>query len=115
MRNPKKNTLLAFLVGLLILCLLPMGSLAALVVQTEVASGKIVQLNADHSVKLDNGMSYRPSRPGLTVDVPAGAPVTLRYYVESSGDKVFFEYAPGLDALAPLPPYVPDEKERKNK
>lgn len=99
----------------LILCLFPSVGGAALVVKTELVSGKIVQVYADGSVKLDNGATYRPSRKGLKVDIRAGEAVTLRYMVEASGEKKFFEYAPGIGSLVPLPPYSPNAEDMRNK
>lgn len=114
MRYPKKNIFLTSLACLMSLCLLPMVCWAALVVETAVVSGKIVQINTDHSVKLDNGIVYQPSRQTLNVDLAVGAPVTLRYMVEGEGGKVFFEYAPGLDSLSPLPRYAPSAEDKEN-
>lgn len=99
----------------LILCLLPCVGGAALVIKTELVSGKIVQIYGDRSVKLDNGFVYLPSRKGLKVNLPAGEAVTLRYTGEVSGKKVFFEYAPGMGSLSPLVPYSPKEGSRKLK
>lgn len=97
------------------LCLLPSASGAVLAVKTELVSGKIVQIYNNRSVKLDNGSVYRPSRKGLKIDIQTGEAVTLRYLVETSGEKVFFEYAPGMGSLAPLAPYSPKAEERQNK
>jgi len=114
MRTAMKKYLLRSLVCL-ILCLLPCVSGAVLVAQTELVSGKIAQINDDHSVTLDDGSVYRPSRQGLKVDLRPGEAVTLRYLVEPSGDKMFFEYAPGMKSLEPLKPYSPKPEERQNK
>ena len=114
MRIIMKRIPLVYFLGLM-LCLLPCVSGAALVVKTELVSGKIVQISGDRSVKLDNGSVYRPSRTGLKVDLPVGEAVTLRYYVETSGQKVFFEYAPGMGSLVPLAPYSPKAGDRQNK
>lgn len=114
MRTAMKKNLLAYFVGL-ILCLLPCTSRAVLVVKTEIVSGKIVQIYINGSVKLDNGVVYLPSRQGLNVNMRAGEAVTLRYIVETSGEKKFFEFAPGIGSLKPLPPYVPKAEDRQNK
>ena len=108
----KKKSLVGFL------CLIlwfPCVSGAALVIKTELVSGRIVQGYADGSVKLDNGSIYRPSRKGLNIDIKPGEAVTLRYMVEPSGEKKFFEYAPGLGSLAPIPPYSPKAEDKRNK
>ena len=99
----------------LILLLLPCVSGAALVAKTELVSGKIVQIYPNHSVKLDNGVTYLPSSKGLDVNLRAGEAVTLRYTVEPSGEKKFFEYAPGIGSLEPLRPYTPKPEDRQNK
>lgn len=84
-------------------------------VKTALVSGRIAQLYSDRSVKLDNGMVYKPSRKNLKIGLKKGDLVTLRYYVESSGNKVFFEYVPGQGGLAPLPPYSPKPSDRQHK
>jgi hypothetical protein len=82
-------------------------SWAVLVVQTEVVSGNIAQKYEDRSVKLDNEKVYQPSREGVSIDLPVGSPVTLRYVVENSGKNIFFEFAPGLNSLKQLEPVLP--------
>lgn len=114
MRNAMKKTHLAYFVALIV-CLLPCTSGAVLVAKTEVVSGKIVQIYGNRSVKLDNGVIYLPSRKGLSVNLQPGAAVTLRYMVETSGEKKFFEYAPGIGSMEPLPPYAPKAEERRDK
>lgn len=84
-------------------------------VKTALVSGRIAQLYSDRSVKLDNGMVYKPSRKNLKIGLKKGDLVTLRYYVESSGNKIFFEYVPGQGGLAPLPPYSPKLSDRQHK
>ena len=114
MRTAMKKNLPAYFVCL-ILCLLPCMSRAALVAKAEVVSGKIVQIYTNGSVKLDNGVVYLPSRQGLNINMRAGEAVTLRYIVEPSGEKKFFEYAPGAGSLKPLPPYLPKAEGKRNK
>lgn len=109
----KKNSLVGFLC--LVLSLFPCVSGAALVIKTELVSGRIVQVYADGSVKLDNGSIYRPSRKGMNIDIKQGEAVTLRYMVEPSGEKKFFEYAPGIGGLAPIPPPSPKAGDKRNK
>lgn len=91
----------------MIFCFFPAMSWAVLVVQTEVVSGNIVRKYGDHSVKLDNGEIYRPSRKGLVVELPVGEPITLRYFVEEADKNVFFEFAPGLNSLKKPGPVFP--------
>lgn len=114
MRMAMKKKLLAHLAAL-ILCVVPSTSGAVLVAKTWVVSGKIVQVYGNRSVKLDNGVVYIPSRKSLNVNLRPGEAVTLRYLVESSGEKKFFEYAPGGRSLEPLPPYSPKVEDRRNK
>lgn len=114
MRTVIKRTPLAFLV-VLSLWLLPCTSGAVLVVKTDVVSGKIVQIYANRSIRLDNGVIYLPSRKGLSVNLAPGETVTLRYMIENTGEKKFFEYAPGVGSLAPLPPYSPKAEDKRDK
>lgn len=90
----------------IISCLVPTMSSAVVVVQTEIVSGNITQKFDDHSVKLDNGTVYYPSRMGLMVDLPIGEPVTLRI-VEETDRAVFLEYAAGTNSLQDLSPMLP--------
>jgi len=104
MRDKIKKSTLIYLFFVAVSCLFPAMSWAVLAVQTEVASGNIVQKYEDHSVKLDNGIVYHPSRQGLVINVQVGEPVTLRYVVEDPDKNVFIEFAPGLHSLNELPP-----------
>ena len=90
-----------------IFCLLPVLSWAALTVKTEVVSGNIVRQDADHSVWLDNGKVYSPSRKGLVIELPVTMPVTLRYYTDVENKNIFFEFAPGLGSLQAITPVLP--------
>lgn len=98
----KKSTLTSLILAIF-LWLLPAMSWAALMVTQEVVSGHIVEINADHSVRLDDGNTYYPSREGLVINLQRGEPVTLRYYVEGKTKNVFFEYAGGLNSLKQNP------------
>ena len=109
----KKNSLIYL--SCFFVLLLPAISLAALVVKTELVSGKIAQLHNDRSVSLSNGLVYKPSRKGLTIDLQKGTPVTLRYYVDNSGARIFFEYAAGEGSLAPMPSYSPSADDLRPK
>ena len=104
MQQREKNKLKVAWRCLLGFWLLPAVALAVLTVQTQVVSGRIVAAHANNAVQLDNGSVYRPSRKGLKVDLRPGENVTLRYYKGQTGELVFFEYKPGVDSLAPLPP-----------
>lgn len=99
----KKSTVIQLFWGAIFL-LLPAMSWAALAAQTEVVSGKIVQQYPDHSVRLDNGKAYYPSREGIITNVQIGDPVTLRYSIEPDGKNIFFEFAPGLGSLQKIAP-----------
>lgn len=93
-----KKSVLIYACFLIMSCCLPIMSFARLSVQTDVVSGNIAEKYEDNSVKLDNGTMYHPSREGLAVDLPVGAPVTLRI-VEEVDKNIFFEFAPGLNSL----------------
>jgi|GEM_PF-592167 len=107
----KKSTL-NFLFLWALLCLLPVMSWATLVVHTQVVSGKIVRQYADHSVRLDNGKIYYPSRTGLVIRLPEGKDVTLRYFVETENKNFFFEYAPDLNSLQEIHSPNPEQDAR---
>ena len=94
-------------------CLFPALSGAGLTVKTEIVSGNIIRQDADHSVWLDNGMVYSPSRKGLVIDSGI-TPVTLRYYTDVENKNIFFEFAPGLGSLQELAP-TPTTKDNKPK
>ena len=78
----------------------PLASLAAVAVESNVVSGTIIELNPDHSVKLDNGNTYHPLQENLVITLSVGEPVTLRYYIRGENKFVYFEFAPGLNALS---------------
>jgi hypothetical protein len=92
-----KYTLLQFFLGICICCI-PNISGAAVSIHTEIAWGHITQIYANHSVALDDGKIYYPSRGNLIVNIPVGGEVTLGYVVKE-GKNIFFEYAPGLNSL----------------
>lgn len=83
------------------LLFLPAMGMAVVGVRTELISGKIVALQSDQKIKLDNNVAYRPSHPGLKVNMKVGDVVTLRYYTEINGQRVYLEYAPGANSLTP--------------
>lgn len=99
MHNKIGKTCITFLLFLAILCLYPAMSQAIVAVQTEVVSGTILEKYDDHSVKLDNREIYLPSREGLVINLHTGEAVTLRYVVDDSDKKIFFEFAPGSHSL----------------
>ena len=103
MRDKIKYLVLFCVCFSMISCLLPATSWARLVIETEVVSGSITRKYADHSVALDNGKKYQPSRKGLSIDLPVGKTVTLRV-VKEAGKNIFFDFAPGLNSLKELPP-----------
>jgi hypothetical protein len=107
----KKSTLKHLFIWALI-CFLPAMSWATLVVNTKVVSGNIVQHNADHSVRLDDGKTYYPSRTKLSINLPVGKAVTLRYFVETQNKYFFFEYAPGMNSLQEIQPPTPEKDTR---
>ncbi len=95
-------------------CLFPALSGAGLTVKTEIVSGNIIRQDADHSVWLDNGKVYSPSRKGLVINQQVNSPVTLRYYTDVENKNIFFEVAPGLGSLQELTPN-PTTKDNKPK
>jgi hypothetical protein len=87
-----KKTILLSICFSIISYFLPAMSSARLVVQTKVVSGNITHKYENHAVKLDNGKIYKPSREGLSIDLPVGEPVTLRIVEEA--DKIVFSSLP---------------------
>ena len=98
-----KKTYRTILFSGILFCLLSSTTWAAIAIQTEVVSGMIVKVGSDHSVRLDNGKIYHPSRPELKIDSQAGQPITLRYTAVKGEKNIFFEYAPGLNSLQKKP------------
>ena len=82
-----------------LLFLLPTMALAVVAVETHTVSGRIVTIETNDALKLDNGNIYHPSRDGLTAGIQAGQPVTLRYMRTADGQVVFFECSPCLNSL----------------
>lgn len=99
MKHSRSISAFRHLVFFLALCLLPAVGLAAVVIESYRASGTIVQILGDNSVKLDDGVTYTPAREDLVVTVQAGQPVTLLYGVNAEGKNIFFDFAPGLNSL----------------
>lgn len=93
-----KKIVLVYVCFSMISCLLATMSFARLAVQSEVVSGSITHKYDDHSVTLDNGETYQPSREGLIIDLSVGETVTLRI-IKKTDKNVFFEFAPGLNSL----------------
>lgn len=94
----KRSILLFFFLGIFS-SNLPLNTWAAVAVQAELASGTISQINADHSITLDNGKRYFPSRTELLQNLAEGKTVTIRYIAEEGGKNIFFECVFGLNAL----------------
>ncbi|MDR3631395.1 MAG: hypothetical protein P4L42_13785 [Desulfocapsaceae bacterium] len=107
---PYRRKLLIRCLFIGVLCLIPLLSRAAIMIQTAVISGNISAINTDSSVRLDNGKTYFPSRNDLRINLPAGAAVTLRYYVEGEEKNVYFQYAPGQNSLNENTPEPPVNK-----
>lgn len=109
-----KNSVLFLICFWMFSCLSPAAGWAALVVKSDVVSGNVVKINEDHSIVINNGKTYHPSRKSLEIDVAVGQPISLRYIVEDIDRYVFFEYALGLNTLkkisSPIPTKSNDQK-----
>lgn len=90
-----------------LLILLPTMALAVVAVETHTVSGRVVTIETNDAIRLDNGNLYHPSRGGLTAGVQAGQPITLRYMDTAVGQFVFFECSPGLNAQSQAGPTHP--------
>ena len=94
------------LVILLWIGLMPLAGQARVFLETEVVSGTITAVQ-DHAVELDgNGVFYYPANKEIKMNLKPGRVVTLRYYVDQSGQPVrkYVEYAAGKNKLAPKTP-----------
>lgn len=79
---------------------------AGLNVQLEVVSGKVVHIQANQAVTLDDGKIYYPGSKAVNlIGVKAGDVLTLKYYIQTETKRVFVEYAMGRDSL-PRPPRI---------
>jgi len=73
-------------------CLFSASSQAQIFVQTGVDVGRIVSLNTDHSITLDNRTIYTPARQDIILnDLHPGDIVSIDYTLEASNSKVYFE------------------------
>ncbi len=95
-----------------IVCLNSSKSYAAMAVEAELVSGKIVQIYETNAIKLDNGKIYQPSREDLNVNVNINEPITLRVIVTNTDEYLFFDYAPGMNSLQML--QAPEKKSKNN-
>ena len=92
-----------------LLFLLPTMALAVVAVETHTVSGRIVTIETNDAIRLDNGNIYRPSRDGLTAGIQAGQPVTLRYMITADEQFVFFECSPKLTSMDETAPARPQK------
>ncbi|MBU2539086.1 MAG: hypothetical protein KKH22_11670 [Proteobacteria bacterium] len=77
---------------------------AGLNVQLEVVSGKVVNIQANRTVTLDDGKIYYPGTNTVNLaGVKAGDVLTLKYYIQTETKRIFVEYALGRDSLARPP------------
>jgi hypothetical protein len=77
---------------------------AGLNVQLEVISGKVVSIQANQTVTLDDGKVYQSGKKTLKlVGVRVGEVITLKYFVKAETKRVFVEYALGRDSLSRPP------------
>jgi len=85
---------------------------AQVFVRTEVVSGKLLVVNVDNSIILDNKITYFPSRKSLRVGVKPGTVVTIRYAMQG-GRRIFSELALGRNSLQPSPASPTHPKNRR--
>lgn len=77
---------------------------AALTAQLEVVSGKVVKVQANKVITLDDGKVYSPGKKIVNLaGVKAGDVITLKYFVQAETKRIFVEYAPGRDSLSRPP------------
>ena len=88
---------------LLTITSLPLASLAAVAIESNVVSGTITELNSDNSIKLDNGKTYYPLRENVVITMSVGDPITLKYFIRGEDRFIYYEFAPGLNALSAAP------------
>jgi len=96
----RKHALRQLFWGICLCCIFPAAGWALVaVIQTQIASGYIVHINADHSVKLDNGNVYYLMQDGQPVEGSVDGAVSLKYYVKDGNKNIILESAPGLNSL----------------
>lgn len=93
--------------GLILVMVAGVASVSAgLNVQMEVVSGKVVSIQANQTVKLDDGKVYQSGKKTLNLaGVKPGDVITLKYFIKIDTKRIFVEYAPGRDSL-PRPPRI---------
>ncbi len=90
------------IVFVLSLAALIAASTAAMMIQTETASGKVVAVTPDNVIELDDGFSYYPDRTdssGSSPDIKSNGYWTIRYYLNEDNKRIYLEYAPGKNSL----------------
>ena len=101
-----KIVLLCLCAGFMVSAVMVAPGFAALTVQMEVVSGKILSIQANKIVRLDDGKVYEPGKKIVNLaGVKAGDVITLKYFVKADARRVFVEYAPGRGSL-PIPPRI---------
>ncbi len=77
---------------------------AGLNAQLEVVSGKVLKIQANQAITLDDGKVYYSGGKKVNFSgVKAGDVVTLKYFIQTDTKRVFVEYAPGRDSLSRPP------------
>lgn len=89
-------------VGFMMAAVLVVPVFAGLNAQLEVASGKVIKIQANQAVTLDDGKVYYSGGKKVNFSgVKAGDVITLKYFIQTDTKRVFVEYAPGAGSLLP--------------
>lgn len=77
---------------------------AGLNVQLEVVSGKVVRIQSNQIMTLDDGKAYQAGNKTLNLaGIKVGDIITLKYFIKADTTRIFVEYAPGRGSLSRPP------------
>lgn len=106
--------LLIFTLFCAMLSIFSVSSQARVFIQSGVDTGRIVSLNADHSITLDNQTTYLPGRKHVEIKMyQVGELVSISYTLEE-GKKVFFDLRKGAKSSSRPLAAPPLEKRSKH-
>ncbi len=98
-----------------VFCLLPVASPARMFVPTGVDVGRIVAINANHAITLNNRTTYVPARAGIALNgFQNGDTVSVSYRLGEANSKVYFRVRKAAENARPRPLSQPPVAARKN-
>lgn len=111
MKTARQIIAAAIASGLLIFCL-PFQPLAKMFVETHIASGRIAVIQ-NNIITLDDGSSYIPLKQDPSLQVIEGQTVSIRYIIDSRGEKKYSKVVVGQDSLEMIS--APEDTEKMKK